>query len=309
MFKSLLVTMMFTTSIAYGYVNTEELSNATVMITNKGETGGGTGVILKSGPDKSLVLTNGHVCEVVSNGGLVHSSKRKVAVERFTKSDQHDLCMLEVVGDLGVNTDIASRAPKLMDTTYVAGHPYLFPTTVSQGHFSNSMIIKIILGVKKCTKEDFKKNAFYCMYFGGIPLIRELNTNTVSNLIAPGNSGSAVYNDSGEVIGLIFAGAGRGMSPGIIVPYEYVKSFVDSELKSGKLKTVETSVAKTITELENDESGAEADAKTMITFDTKDITSLKNLVFAAIKDTTLDTIETKLRSCKTETSGCLNLAY
>lgn len=304
MLKSILYMITLFASSAFGMVDTDDLRKATVMITNKGESGGGSGVILKSTSEKSTILTNGHVCEVVKKGGLVHSVKGKTAVERYTKSEQHDLCLIEVIEDLGIDSEIASSAPTSLDLTYVAGHPFLYPTMITEGHFGSSMIIRIMLGIKGCTKEDIKKNGFYCWTYGGLPIIRELNTNIVSNLVAPGNSGSAVYNNSGKIIGLIFAGSGRGMSPGIIVPFEYIKSFVDIELKGSKLKPVETAVAKTVAELDAEEDAA---FRVGTAVDIRNIGNLKNLVFPAIKDGTLDLIETKLRTCvKTEEGGCLN---
>lgn len=300
MFKKVFAITLLSMSTAFAGVDFEQLNKATVMITDKSESGGGTGVILQSGADKSTILTNAHVCGVVKNGGLVHSSKGKVSVERYTVSAQHDLCLVEVMADLETNTKVAARAPKLMDKTYVSGHPYLFPTTITEGHFANSMIIQIISDVRECTKEEMKENGDLCFWFGGMPIIREYNTNTVSNMIAPGNSGSAVYNGSGELVGLVFAGAGRGLSPGIIVPFEYLKSFIDTELKNGKLKTVETAVGKKLSDLMATTTASSEETA-------KDKIKVTKLVFAAIKSPTLDKIESKLKNCsRFEEYGCLN---
>lgn len=307
MVKMTVFAMLLMACTAYGSADLSDLNDATVMITDRGERGGGTGVILKSRDDKSLILTNGHVCDVAEKGGLVHTGKRKVAVENYTKSDQHDLCIVEVMGNLGINTSVAKYAPKLMDKVYVSGHPFLFPTTVTEGHLSNSMIIQIVLGIRKCTKEDVAKNPIACIFFGGIPMVRELNTNVISNLIAPGNSGSGVYNSSGELIGLIFAGAGRGMSPGIIVPYEYLRSFLDNELKSGKLKTNVVAKARGADELAGDEE-SESKLVTTGTASLTTLTNLNNLVFIAIKDTRLDRIENKVKECvNSKEIECLTL--
>src|SRR5690606_14595926 len=238
MFKVLLLTMSFMTFSAYAEVSKTSIYNATVMITNKDGSNGGTGVIFRSGTYKSIILTNGHVCDVVENGGLVHTKTQKIAVEKYTKSNQHDLCLVEVMKDLKVNSKLATTAPKVLDKTYVSGHPFLYPNIISEGHLSETMIIQIVLSIKKCDAEDAKKNEFICWVFGGIPFIRELNTNTISNIIAPGNSGSAVYNENNEIVGLVFAGRGRSLSFGIIVPYEYIINFLYEELMTGQLTTV-----------------------------------------------------------------------
>jgi hypothetical protein len=53
-----------------------------------------------------------------------------------------------------------------------------------------------------------------------------MDARVVSNLIQPGSSGSGVFNQQGELIGVVFAGASRDFSFGFIVPQEYVLDFV-----------------------------------------------------------------------------------
>jgi S1-C subfamily serine protease len=73
----------------------------------------------------------------------------------------------------------------------------------------------------------------YCALFGVMPIIVTYNSTLVTGLIMPGSSGSAVFNKDGEISALIFAGA-QGLSYGFVVPYEYVRDFVTTELKNAK---------------------------------------------------------------------------
>jgi hypothetical protein len=45
----------------------------------------------------------------------------------------------------------------------------------------------------------------------------------------PGSSGSGVFNEAGEISGLVFAGSAQGLSYGFIVPLESVKDFITKE--------------------------------------------------------------------------------
>jgi len=219
----------------------DDYSKATVMITNQDETSGGTGVILKSKSSASYVLTNSHICAILEGGGLIHTWKGKFTPQKYVKSKLHDLCMVKLNTDLEVNTKIAAKAPKVNEHITVAGHPYLLPLIFSTGHTSKDLTISMWAETEKCTKKDYEDYGFICWWFDGMPVIRTYDTKVVSATIAPGNSGSAVYNSSGEIVGVVFAGYGRGLSHGIVVPHSYVKNFVSKESKKLKWKKVKNS--------------------------------------------------------------------
>jgi hypothetical protein len=88
--------------------------------------------------------------------------------------------------------------------------------------------IQLVAGIKPCTKEDLKTDALTCMFLGGMPVIITMDAQLVSNLIKPGNSGSAVFNGEGEIVGVVFAGAGRDFSYGYIVPQIYLLYFIQN---------------------------------------------------------------------------------
>lgn len=220
---------------------TEEFARTSVKITNLAENSGGSGVILYSQPDASLVLTNKHVCEVVKHGGVVIQENRRYLVAAYKVSNQHDLCEIMVNADLEVNTKIADKAPKKYSKAHISGHPALLPHVLTHGYVSGRMNVPVMIGMRKCNEkdvEDIKKNgdigkAFMCL-FGGIPIIKTFDSQLVTATILPGSSGSAVFDDNGEIIGLVFASGSRELNYAIIVPQEYVKSFVHDE--AGKLE-------------------------------------------------------------------------
>jgi len=200
----------------------KQLIKTSVMILNSAETAGGSGVIFKSSSSGSEILTNAHVCGLLDNGGSVITSDKKLKVRKFVKSKMHDLCMVEVEGDLGINIKVAASALEVGDRIRVVGHPALLPVIVQEGIVSRKMEIN----VNMCHKNDKKKCAE----------VKKFMSQLTSALILPGSSGSPVFNESGELAGVVFAGEGE-LSFSFIVPQQYVEGFVHSEIEALKWKT------------------------------------------------------------------------
>lgn len=210
----------------------EQIASTTVMITNLAENSGGTGVVLSSNPFESFILTNAHVCGVVKFGGVIQTDKFKGTVTSYQVSELHDLCLIRTNVNLKINTEVAKNAPELYSEAIVSGHPHLLPTLLTKGHFSKKVIIEIMTGTRPCTKEELESPlGVICAFLGAIPVVKTYQAQVVSSLIQPGSSGSAVFNSSGYISGLVFAGAGD-LSFGHIVPHEYVYNFVNREVKT-----------------------------------------------------------------------------
>jgi S1-C subfamily serine protease len=210
-------------------VSEKELSRTSVMIVRSDRRSGGSGVILHSSPTRSTILTNSHVCGVIENGGVVIREGQEHAVVTFKHSSTHDLCLITVDGNFGVNTQVAEETPALYSQSIVVGHPRLLPTTVTRGHFSSRQIIEVMTGVRRCTEEDIEAdedNALLCFFLGGIPVITRYEAQLSTALISPGSSGSPVYNEDGEISGVVFAGSGN-QSLAYIVPLEAVANFLN----------------------------------------------------------------------------------
>jgi len=206
-----------------------EFANTTTMIVNFEKSTGGTGVILKSTSSGSVILTNKHICKLVERGGLVIHEGRDYMVSAYKKYPKHDLCLVHVIYDLGVNTKIASYRPDDFAKASISGHPGLMPPVLTNGYFSGRERIQLIVGLKKCDKNTPKKYLMYCFTMGGVPIIENFDSQLVTATILPGSSGSGVFNESGELAGLVFAGRGRGLMYAYIVPHEYLVDFMDIE--------------------------------------------------------------------------------
>jgi S1-C subfamily serine protease len=203
------------------------------MITNLAKNSGGTGIVMESSDNSSLVLTNSHVCHVVEKGGLVSGRAGSFMVTGYKHSHVHDLCLITVDGNLKAHTTVATRAPTpFYESASISGHPHLFPNVVTTGHFSGKDIIQIMKGIKPCTDEQ-KENptlGLICLVLGGIPEIEQYESTLVTATIMPGSSGSGIYNENKELSGVVFAGS-KDLSYAWTVPYEYLHHFLDREAK------------------------------------------------------------------------------
>lgn len=199
-----------------------------VKITLENQHSGGTGVILKSTPSGTDILTNKHVCDLIQLGGIVIDDKDKTyPISSFQVYTPHDLCLVHISSDLGIQTVVAKKEPKLYTQNTVSGHPALLPSIITRGHFSHVEMIQLMIGTKECDGSEKDDEAMMCIFMGVKPLIKEFSAQATSALIMPGSSGSGVFNDRGELSGLVFAGS-QGLSYSFIVPWTFVNDFLSN---------------------------------------------------------------------------------
>ena len=230
MIKTILaLTLMFSaTAFAKNPKTVTELKETSVRIMNLEMTSGGTGSIFRSYDNASHILTNKHVCHLIEQGGVVDYKGKQYLVTHYKKFADHDLCLVRIGVDLKQNLEVADTLAKESSKTVVSGHPSLLPHIATVGHMSEKMEIELLAGVRPCTEEEIKADPMTCAFFGGYPIIAVLQAQLVSNLIQPGNSGSAVFNKDGKIVGVVFAGNGRGFSFGLIVPQINVLYFLQN---------------------------------------------------------------------------------
>lgn len=214
--------------------NNNDFYANSVKITNVAGNHGGTGIVLRSNSVNSLVLTNSHVCGVVEQGGLVSGRAGQFMVTGYKRSLSADLCLIKVAGNLQARTDISPRPPTLQyEKATVSGHPALMPNVQTHGHFSGRAVIPILVGIKKCTPDDLadEKKVPACVMLGGLPIVKEFESILVTATIMPGSSGSGVYNEKGQLAGVVFAGSGT-LGYAWTVPYEAMVNFLVKEAKT-----------------------------------------------------------------------------
>lgn len=286
MIKIIAAVLLLTASVGHSETlhptmdNYKDFERATVKITNKEQTSGGTGWILKSTATKSFIVTNNHVCNLSKRGSvMVNTVKGSFQAERMKFSKMHDLCLIEVFTNLGVDTEIAEEAPETGEKIAIAGHPRLFPLMVTEGVMTGNMECSIVVDIRKCSDSEQDKTNAFCKMFGVIPLLKTYESRMATAFIAGGNSGSAVYDSKGKVVGVVFAGSEQGYSQTIMVPLEFLRNFIKTEIKS--LEWVHVSEAKEMYIQSNDGDGGEEQNNKSLKLNINN----KNIVYSAIEDT------------------------
>lgn len=209
----------------------KELMRVSVMIVDMDRKSGGSGSILASSEGESDILTNKHVCKLIEHGGMVvDPDGEEHLIVAYKESQVHDLCIVKVMVDLGINLKLASHAPERGDELAIVGHPALLPVIVTRGSFSEVIQIPILDGERDCTDEEKEgaDTAVQCFLFRKMPIVIMRDSHVVSATIMPGSSGSPIFNSDGELQEVVFAGQGQ-LSYGIAVPWEYLNFFIKKE--------------------------------------------------------------------------------
>lgn len=227
----LIATVLFS-SLSFAEIShpktVSELKVTSVRIMNLEMNSGGTGSIFRSYPNATHILTNKHICRLIEPGGVIDYQGKQYLITHYKKFKNHDLCLVRIAENLGVNLEIADELAKDSSPSIVSGHPSLLPHIVTYGHLSERKDLELVTGIKACTVDDLKQIPEICAYFGGKPVIEVMDAQLTSNLIKPGNSGSGVFNPDGKLIGVVFAGDSRDFSFGYIVPQIYLLYFTQN---------------------------------------------------------------------------------
>lgn len=221
---NIFITLFSVSSFAINDTDTSRFRDVSVMITNDSQNHGGTGSIINSNTKGSTILTNKHVCQVVKQGGKVVTPGGVYTVRSYKEYPMHDLCLVKIKENLGQSLKLSRTLPQPADKSYVTGHPLLMPNIVTEGHFSDRVIIQVLMDVRDCTDKEREEDPVGCDFFGK-EVVETFKSQVVSNLIQPGNSGSAVLNSKGELAGVVFAGRGQ-LGYGLIVPQDFVAFFL-----------------------------------------------------------------------------------
>ncbi len=172
----------------------------------------GSGVIV--GPD-GVVVTNNHVIEGADELLVVLSDRREYLAELILADERTDLAVLQIDVETPLPTlpYADTRTAEVGDLVLAIGNPFGVGQTVTSGIISATA--RTDVGVS-----DF---AFF------------LQTDAAVN---PGNSGGALVNVSGELVGVntaIFSRSGGSNGIGFAIPSEMVKRVVDAAVNEGTL--------------------------------------------------------------------------
>ncbi|MEZ5998306.1 MAG: Do family serine endopeptidase [Hyphomonas sp.] len=171
----------------------------------------GSGVIVR--PD-GVIITNNHVVEGADSFRVVLHDRREYPAELVLADERTDLAVLKIdtEGDpLPVLPFADTRASQVGDLVLAIGNPFGVGQTVTSG----------IISATARTDVGISDYSFF------------IQTDAAVN---PGNSGGALINMKGELVGVntaIFSRGGGSNGIGFAIPAEMVKRVVDAAMNDG----------------------------------------------------------------------------
>jgi Do/DeqQ family serine protease len=171
----------------------------------------GSGVMVRS---NGIVVTNAHVVKGADELRVVLNDRREFEAEVIAQDEETDLAVLridtagEVMPTLRVGGDLE---PEIGDIVLAIGNPFGVGQTVTSG---------IISGLGRTNVSDISS---------------AIQTDAAVN---PGNSGGALVNLDGDLIGVntaIFSRSGGSNGIGFAIPAELVERAIDSALSEGRI--------------------------------------------------------------------------
>ena len=175
------------------------------------DAGQGSGVIWDEG---GIVVTNNHVVEGASGVEVAFATGERVAADVRATDPRTDLAVLEVDREGLPAAQFADALPQVGELAVALGNPLGFENTVTAG---------IVSGLHRAIPSGGRTPA----------LIDLIQTDAA---ISPGNSGGALVNADGRVIGINVAyipPEARAVSIGFAIPAPEVVDVVTQLLESG----------------------------------------------------------------------------
>ena len=174
----------------------------------------GSGLIWRSEPDRSLILTNAHVVGRAAEVAVLLSSGKRLPGTVVGRDRVYDIAVVEVpAGNLPVATTGDSRNLKAGQAVIAVGNPYGLNFTVTMG---------IISAVDRSLPTA-----------QGTHLDGLIQTDAPIN---PGNSGGPLALLDGRVIGLTTAKIEQGDGLGFAVPMHLAEAIAGQILQEGSVR-------------------------------------------------------------------------
>jgi len=172
--------------------------------------GSGTAFAMKTPSGKVVTVTNAHICELANDQGIIMIQDKKHTGRLIPKRvvevyPDNDLCIVE--GMVGYDGLELGDEVKIGQRVWALGYPLGEGLNVARGRVKGFATIKMMddTPLDKCEGKRFKKEKIN-FFFMEIQVCTKLYETTATDLeIHPGNSGSALVNNMGNVVGVVFA--------------------------------------------------------------------------------------------------------
>lgn len=180
---------------------------------------GGTGFKVLDPQGNPTIVTNSHICALAQNGSIQVQHETDISPVQGTvivDYPEYDLCLVRILDDGRPAMDIARSRPAVGDYVYTQGHGALERQWPRSGVVRGAKQLGLPSRNEACDGPNEAREKFKT-WFGELEIcIATFDTIDIAMDIIGGCSGSPVFNDREEVVGVIFA-AGPGLAGAIPV--------------------------------------------------------------------------------------------
>ena len=207
----------------------EKVYNSSVMVKTSKATravGSGSGFVYKVDDNSNYIITNHHVISSGDTFTIINYKDEEIKATLLGSDEYLDIAVLKIDkrDDMPAAAIGKSSEARLGDTVFTVGTPlgYTYHNTVTSGIISGlNRQVEVNLSSSYASKENYVMEA--------------IQTNAAVN---PGNSGGALVNAKGEIIGVISMklvdSSIEGM--GFAIPIELVMANVETLAKGEKIE-------------------------------------------------------------------------
>ncbi len=212
--------------------------NSIVRVLDPSGRGGGTGFAVATPINgRKVIVTNWHVCQVAVRGAvLVNTPQGNMLSYVIAADPKRDLCAVEAPEDTPILA-VSETRPSQFEHLHVLGHPRLEQLTLEYGRYTGEFTVAIAMepnddgecfkGMKPTAKiAPYEQRESTAESMFGLELCvmpYQLAQTTVR--IYPGNSGSPVLNERGQIVGVMNASDNESFK-GLMIPLRHLKGFL-----------------------------------------------------------------------------------
>ena len=196
-------------------ITTEHMTTSNYWFGSYVTSGAGSGVIIS---EDGYILTCAHVIDGASKITVELQGGETAVATLVGSYTNGDIAVIKI-DKTGLNAAEIADSDALLqgETCYAVGNPEgRFSGSISDGIIS-ALDRTITVQVESTAPNGGRGNSLYDMFYGGGTYVQniQLNVLQMTAAVSPGNSGGALFNDRGQLIGIVSAKSSQADSEGL----------------------------------------------------------------------------------------------
>ena len=196
-------------------ITTEHMTTSNYWFGSYVTSGAGSGVVIS---EDGYILTCAHVIDGASKITVELQGGETAVATLVGSYTNGDIAVIKI-DKTGLNAAEIADSDALLqgETCYAVGNPEgRFSGSISDGIIS-ALDRTITVQVESAAPNGGRGNSLYDMFYGGGTYVQniQLNVLQMTAAVSPGNSGGALFNDRGQLIGIVSAKSSQTDSEGL----------------------------------------------------------------------------------------------